>query len=71
MIPYFLITGDAHLYSGNPLAAVMWFTLASVCWFLGFFLFFGFFLLPFVWIGACVHAYISTQDFNRRHNVVR
>jgi hypothetical protein len=67
----FLITGLGHLYSGNPLFAVMWFALAAVFWLLGFFLFFGFFFLPLVWIGACVHAYISTQNFNHRHHVVR
>jgi len=67
----FLITGLGHLYSGNPLFAVMWFMLAMISWFLAVTLFIGFFLLPFVAIGACVHAYISTQDFNRRHHVVR
>ena len=66
-----LLPGAGHLYSGNPLWALIWFGAAFLFWMFGFFLFFGFFLLPIVYIGSPIHAYISTSAFNRRHNVVR
>lgn len=65
-----LIPGLGHLYSGNPLFAVMWFVLAGLAG-LSLTILIGFVLLPMVWIGACVHAYVSTQGFNRRHHVIR
>ena len=67
----FLIPGLGHLYTGNPISAVLWFLAATVCWLLFWLLFFGIFLLPFVYIGAMIHAYISASNFNRRHHVVR
>ena len=65
-----LIPGLGHLYSGNPLSAVFWFVSAVVSTVLISVLI-GFILLPLVWIGAAIHAYISTANFNSRHHVVR
>ena len=67
----FLIPGLGHLYTGNPISAMLWFGLTCVFWLLGWFLFFGFFLLPIAYIGAMIHAYVSASNFNRRHHVVR
>jgi TM2 domain-containing membrane protein YozV len=66
----FLIPGLGHLYTGNPLSAVMWFISAVVSAVL-ITVFVGIILLPLVYIGAMIHAYISAGNFNRRHHVVR
>jgi TM2 domain-containing membrane protein YozV len=63
----FLIPGLGHLYTGNPLSAVMWFGSTFVVWVLGFLTGVVFFVLPLVYIGAMIHAYISAANFNRRH----
>lgn len=65
-----LVCGLGHLYTGNPLSAVFWFLSAVVCGLL-IFVGIGLLLLPMAWIGACVHAYISASNFNRRHHAVR
>lgn len=65
-----LIPGLGHLYSGNPIAAVFWFLSAAAAVAL-IAVFIGIILAPCVWVGAMIHAYISTANFNRRHNVVR
>jgi len=65
-----VIPGLGHVYSGNPLSALMWFSLATLGWLtLG--LVIGFVILPLAYIGASIHAYISTANFNSRHHVVR
>ena len=55
---------------------LLWFLGVSAAWtiswlltFVGFPFFF--ILLPFLYIGAMVHAYISATNFNRRHHAVR
>lgn len=65
-----LIPGLGHLYSGNPLSAVFWFVSAAISAML-IAVFIGFLLLPAVWLGAIIHAYISTANFNSRHHVIR
>jgi len=65
-----LIPGLGHLYSGNPLSAVFWFISAVVSTVL-ISVFIGIILVPLVWIGAAIHAYISTANFNTRHHVIR
>jgi TM2 domain-containing membrane protein YozV len=65
-----LVPGLGHLYSGNPLWAVFWFLSAAVASALISILI-GFVLLPMVWIGSIVHAYVSTANYNTRHHVVR
>jgi hypothetical protein len=72
----FLIPGLGHLYTGNPVSAVFWFLGVSAAWtiswlltFVGFPFFF--ILVPFLYIGAMVHAYISAANFNQRHHTVR
>jgi TM2 domain-containing membrane protein YozV len=66
----FLIPGLGHLYTGNPIAAIIWFVVAALSW-AATAIFIGFLMLPVAYIGAMVHAYISAANFNRRHNVVR
>jgi len=65
-----LVPGLGHLYSGNPLSAVFWFVSAIVAAALIYILI-GFVLLPMVWIGSIIHAYVSTTNYNTRHHVVR
>jgi len=65
-----VIPGLGHLYSGNPLSAVFWFVSAVVATVL-ISVFIGIILVPLVWIGAAIHAYISTANFNTRHHVIR
>lgn len=65
-----LITGLGHLYTGNPIAAICWFAgavFAGALIFLGV----GLVLLPCVWVGAAVHAYVAASDYNRRHHAIR
>jgi TM2 domain-containing membrane protein YozV len=66
----FLIPGLGHLYSGNPLAALLWFVAAVVAW-ATVAIVIGFAFVPLVYLGAIIHAYVSTANFNRRHNVIR
>lgn len=64
-----LITGLGHLYTGNPVAAVLWFLGAFVAAMLitvGI----GLLLLPCVWVGAAVHAHVSASAYNHRHHAV-
>jgi TM2 domain-containing membrane protein YozV len=65
-----LVPGLGHLYSGNPMSAVFWFVSAFISALL-ILVAIGIFLFPVVWLGAIVHAYVSTANFNRRHHVVR
>jgi TM2 domain-containing membrane protein YozV len=65
-----LIPGLGHLYTGNPLSAVLWFLSAVVAW-LTVAIVIGFALVPLVWIFAPIHAYVSATNFNRRHHAVR
>jgi len=65
-----LVPGLGHLYSGNPLSAVFWFLAAAIAGALIYILI-GFVLLPVVWIGSVIHAYVSTVNYNTRHHVVR
>ena len=64
-----LVTGLGHLYTGNPVAAVLWFFGAVLSGLL-IAAAIGFVLLPAVWICAAIHAYMSANAFNRRHHVV-
>jgi hypothetical protein len=65
-----LVPGLGHLYSGNPFSAIFWFLAAAVAGALIYILI-GFVLLPVVWIGSVIHAYVSTANYNTRHHVVR
>jgi len=68
----FFIPGLGHLYTGNPLSAVLWFVGDVICWVIGFLTGgIGFIILPFVWLGAMIHAYISASNFNIRHHAIR
>lgn len=62
--------GLGHLYTGNPLAAVLWFLGAVVSVAL-MTVVLGFFTLPLVYIGAAIHAYSCAAAFNQRHHAVR
>ena len=64
-----LVTGLGHLYTGNPVAALLWFVGAVLSGLL-IAAAIGFVLLPAVWICAAIHAYMSAIAFNRRHHVV-
>jgi TM2 domain-containing membrane protein YozV len=66
----FLVPGLGHMYTGNPVSAVLWFGFAFICWVLAFWLV-GFLLLPLVYVGAMIHAYVSASNFNSRHHVIR
>ena len=65
-----VIPGLGHLYTGNPIPALLWFGANVVAWLLTLVLI-GWVMLPFVWIGAIIHAYISAGNFNRRHHAIR
>ena len=65
-----IVPGLGHLYSGNPGAAAFWFISGAVSALL-IMLIVGIFLLPVVWVGAAIHAYVSTANYNQRHNVIR
>jgi TM2 domain-containing membrane protein YozV len=76
LILSFLIPGLGHLYTGNPLSAVLWFGSAVAIWTISFLLTFVgfpyvFIALPFVYLGAMIHAYISASNFNIRHHAIR
>jgi TM2 domain-containing membrane protein YozV len=65
-----LLPGAGHLYTGNPVAAALWFSAYAVSWLLCFIVI-GFVTLPAAWIGSMIHAYMSADDFNRRHHAIR
>ncbi len=65
-----LIPGLGHLYTGNPFSAVFWFVSALISAAL-ISIAVGFVLLPIVWLCSLIHAYISADNFNRRHHAVR
>ena len=66
----FLIPGLGHLYTGNPVSAVVWFVSAALAW-ASLCVAIGVVLIPLVMAGAMIHAYISASNFNRRHNTMR
>lgn len=70
LILSFLVPGLGHLYTGNPISAVIWFAAAVLAW-VSLMIVIGFVLIPLVYIGAMIHAYVSATNFNRRHHAVR
>ena len=65
-----IIPGLGHLYTGNPISAIFWFVSTAVSAML-ITLLVGVVLLPLVWLGAIIHAYVSAGNFNRRHHAIR
>jgi len=65
-----LIPGLGHLYTGNPVSAIFWFVSALISAAL-LAVVIGFVLLPLCWVCSPIHAYISADNFNRRHNAIR
>jgi TM2 domain-containing membrane protein YozV len=60
-----LVPGLGHLYSGNPIAAILWFITAVIVGTLTALL--G---LLIVYPIAMIHAHAVTTAYNRRHNAV-
>jgi TM2 domain-containing membrane protein YozV len=64
----FLWVGAGSVYAGQLGIGILWFCAAVVAWILCA-VFIGFLLVPLVYVGAMIQAYIAAKNFNQRNGI--